>query len=410
MDSDILFLAKLFPRENETEIKMKMKTGLEDAANALQWNIIDGLEENNCGKIKILNYLPVDSYPNGYTEKNIEEFSFAHTDKYDCEDLNVGCTNLSIIKQFVNICPFKREVEKWALDKNKGKKVLVLYTALSMFLSLAKYVKKLNPQVEVCCIIADIPEFAAASDLHGIRKMYNIYQTEKCASLYKYVDKFVLLTAQMAERLGIKVPFTVVEGIAPDNNICVKSELAEKYANKKYILYTGTLNYKFGIGELLDAFALIDNKDVNLIICGFGQAEERIVKDMEHDSRIVYLGKVDRTEALALQRGATVLVNPRQNNEEFTKYSFPSKTMEYLASGVPLVAYKLDGMPDEYDGYINYVPDNLPESLAEEILKVLEMSEEKRKEKGEAARRFVLENKNNIVQSKKILDFISQNN
>ena len=38
-------------------------------------------------------------------------------------------------------------------------------------------------------------------------------------------------------------------------------------------------------------------------------------------------------------------VNPRQNNEEFTKYSFPSKTMEYLASGVPVVAYKLDGIP-----------------------------------------------------------------
>lgn len=409
MGLDLLFLGRLFPREKETEIKNKMKTGMQDAANALQWNIIDGLEANECGRMKILNYLPVDSYPNGYTEKNIEAFHFAHTDKYDCQDLNVGCTNLSVIKQFANVYPFKREMKKWVLDKNEGKKVLVLYTASSMFLTLAKYAKKLNPQVEVCCIIADLPEFATASDLHGIRKAYSSYQTNKCASLYKYIDKFVLLTKQMAERLKIKVPFTVIEGIAPENDSDLKSETAEKYTNKKYILYTGTLNYKFGIGELLDAFKLIEAKDVCLLICGFGQAEERIKQDMKRDSRIVYLGKVNRIDALALQRNATVLVNPRQNNEEFTKYSFPSKTMEYLSSGVPLVAYKLDGMPGEYDSYINYVPDNSPESLAREISKVLDMSDEERACAGKTAQAFVAENKNYIVQSKKILDFILLN-
>ncbi|MBR6618841.1 MAG: glycosyltransferase [Clostridia bacterium] len=407
MGLDVLFLGRLFPHEKESEIKAKMKTGMQDAANALQWNIIDGLEANDCGRMRILNYLPVDSYPKGYTEKNIEEFSFVHTDKYDCEDLNVGCTNLSVIKQFANVYPFKREIKKWALDKNKEKKVLVLYTATRMFLSLAEYAKKLNPVIKTCCIIADIPEYATASDLHGVRKLYSLYQTNKCASLYKYIDKFVLLTKQMAERLNIKVPFTVMEGIAPENDSGLKSETAEIYKNQKYILYTGTLNYKFGIGVLLDAFAMIKDENANLIICGFGQAEERIKEDMKCDSRIVYLGKLDRTDALALQRNATVLVNPRQNNEEFTKYSFPSKTMEYLASGVPLVAYKLDGMPDEYDSYINYVPDNSPESLAREISKVLNMSDEERVCAGEAAQAFVAENKNYIVQSKKILDFIS---
>ena len=79
---DILFLGRLFPKGHEVEIKCKMKTGMQDAANALQWNIIDGMDGNNCGKIKILNYLPVDSYPNGYTDKHIEGFTFQHTNKY----------------------------------------------------------------------------------------------------------------------------------------------------------------------------------------------------------------------------------------------------------------------------------------------------------------------------------------
>lgn len=302
MKVDILFLGRLFPREKEAEIKSKMKTGMQDAANALQWNIIDGLENNNCGKIKIVNYLPVDSYPNGYLDKNIEKFNFKHTDKYECNDINVGCTNLSIVKQFINIVPFRREIKKWVSEKTTSKKVLVMYTASKMFLALAKYAKHCNPEIETCCIIADIPEFASATDLHGIKKLYNMYNKSKCDKLYKFIDKFVLLTDQMAERLSITVPYIVMEGIASEQEVTVSSQLSDKYKNKKYILYTGTLNYKFGIGELLDAFALVPEKDVELLICGFGQAESRIREEMKNDSRIVFLGRVDRSEAIALQR------------------------------------------------------------------------------------------------------------
>ncbi len=406
MKVDILFLGRLFPREKEAEIKSKMKTGMQDAANALQWNIIDGLEENDCGKIRILNYLPVDSYPNGYVDRNIEEFSFKHTDKYECDDINVGCTNLSVVKQFTNIVPFKRKIKKWASEQTASKKVLVMYTASKMFLALAKYAKHCNPEIETCCIIADIPEFASATDLHGIKKFYNIYNKSKCDKLYKFVDKFVLLTDQMAERLSISVPYIVMEGIAPKQDVATNSELSDKYKNERYILYTGTLNYKFGIGELLDAFAQIPDKDIKLIICGFGQAESRIREDMKSDPRIVSLGRVDRAAAIALQRGATVLVNPRQNNEEFTKYSFPSKTMEYLATGVPVVAYKLDGIPDEYDEYINYVKDNSIEAFRDKLIEVCIDKEGLAAEKADSAKKFVLENKNYKAQTKKILDFI----
>ncbi len=406
MELDILFLGRLLPREKEAEIKSKMKNGMVDAANALQWNIIDGLEANDCGKMKILNYLPVESFPRGYEEKKIEEFSFAHTDKYDCEDLNVGCTNLPIIKHFLNIIPFKSKVKKWAKKTGNTKKVVLLYTASSMYLKLAKFAKRINPEIETCCIIADIPEYATGNDLHGIRLLYSNFRKEECASLYKHIDKFVLLTEQMAKRLEINSPFVVMEGIAPELNVKVNNDLAEKYKNEKYILYTGTLNYKFGIGELLDAFALLDDKEVRLMICGFGQAESRIKEEMKTNPGIIFLGKVDRSQVMALQRNATVLVNPRRNNEEYTKYSFPSKTMEYLASGVPLVAYKLDGIPDEYDSYINYVPDDSAESMAYVISRVLKMSDDERKQKGNIAKLFVTENKNNITQSKKILDFI----
>ena len=404
MNYDILFVGKLFPKEKEAEIKSKMRTGMQDAANALQWNIINGLDENHCGTVKIVDQLPVDSYPNGYADKSIPEFVFQHTDRYQSDDKNVACTNITIAKQFLNFSPFRKEVSKWARTDSNRKKVMILYTASPLFLDIARYVKKQYPQVQICCIIADLPEFVCARKLHGIRKLYNEYQAKKSGTLYGFVDKYVLLTKQMAERLNLHVPFMVMEGIAPEDNIPTDDSLARRFQNEKYILYSGTLNYEFGIGTLLEAFSLIEENDLKLIICGFGEAAKAI--ENMHDDRIVFLGKIDRTQVIPLQRNATVLVNPRQNNEEFTKYSFPSKTMEYLATGVPVVAYKLDGIPDEYDEYIRYVPDNSPESLAVVLKDICALTDAERHAIGEKARTFVRKEKNYRKQTQKMLEFI----
>ncbi len=408
MNIDVLFLGRLFPREKEKEIKNKMKTGLQDAANVLQWNIIDGFEENDLGRMKIVNYLPVDAYPNGYDDKFIEGFSFSHTDKYDSKDINVHCCNVFGIKRFVNIFYFKKHIRKWAKQKTDKKKVLFSYTANSMFLSLAKLAKKINSDITVACLIADIPEYSTTTPPTGVKKLYHDFEVKKCEKLYGVVDKYVLLTKQMAERLNLTAPFVVMEGIANTQKTFANEDLAEKYKNEKYILYSGLLNVKFGIGTLLEAFDKIQDYDIKLVLCGSGDGEEIVYQKMKTDDRIIYLGRIDRTSVLALQKNATILVNPRQNNEDFTKYSFPSKNIEYLSSGVPVIAYKLDGIPDEYDDYFLYPENDSCEELYEKMKSVLEMTEEERRSMGEKARSFVVENKNKNKQTQRIFEFIEK--
>ncbi len=408
MSLDVLFLGKLFPREKEQEIKSKMKTGMQDAANALQWNIIDGFEANDFGTMKIINYLPVDAYPNGYTDKFIEGFTFQHTENYKADDVNVKCCNIFGIKRFINSLYFRKYIKKWAEEENGKKKVILSYTANSMFLGLVKLAKKYNKNIVAGCVIADIPEFATAREVTGLKKLYHTYQVKKCASLYSLVDRFVLLTEQMAQRLELTSPFMVMEGIATTDVAEIDKSLARKRENEKYILYSGTLNYKFGIKTLLDAFSQIEDENIKLVVCGFGEAEALIKEIQKKDKRVDFLGRVDRAQVLALQRNATVLVNPRQNNEEFTKYSFPSKNLEYLSSGVPLVAYKLDGIPDEYDEYIIYPADDSAEALENELLNILNMPEESRKEKGKKAKDFVFYNKNKVRQAQRIIEFLSK--
>ena len=206
--------------------------------------------------------------------------------------------------------------------------------------------------------------------------------------------------------MQITQPYCVMEGIA--SKPAEEGTAQQKDKKEKIVLYTGTLHRKFGILHLLQAFQMIPDQDMRLVICGIGDSEAEIKAAAEKDPRICFMGQQPRNEVLSLQRQATVLVNPRQNNEEFTKYSFPSKTMEDLASGVPVVAYKLDGMPDEYDEYIDYPTNDTPNALAKALCLIANMHQEDWRSKGEKASKFVIEKKNAKMQTQRILTFVKK--
>ena len=63
---DILFLGRLFPRDNGPAIRQKARVDMQDAANVLQWNLIEGLLSNGVQKVHTVSYLPIDSWPKHY--------------------------------------------------------------------------------------------------------------------------------------------------------------------------------------------------------------------------------------------------------------------------------------------------------------------------------------------------------
>ena len=80
--------------------------------------------------------------------------------------------------------------------------------------------------------------------------------------------------------------------------------------------------------------------------------------------------------------------------------------MEYLASGKPVLCYKLDGFPDEYDDYFYYVNGDTIEDLSRAIVYVCEKSESELEAQGKRNQSFVRNKKNPFVQTKKIVDII----
>lgn len=402
---EILFLGGLFPKETEAKIISDSKKTIQNAANNLQWCFVSGLDENCSEPITILNSLFIGSFPKRYKKLYINTYSFEHT-KHAQNDINVGFLNFTGIKKFSRYISLKPYIKKWAEKKTEKRKVIVAYAMTETFTKLMHYSKKIDKNIILCLIIPDLPKYMNTSYNESIIfKTLKDFEIKNMMNDLKYIDCYVLLTEHMHQALGIKSKYIVVEGIS--TNIFENIELVTNVDNLKCVLYSGGLFEKYGIIDLLNAFEKTSNINYRLIICGSGDSEDKVILSCKRDSRIIFKGLLPREDVLRLQKSATVLVNPRRNNEEFTKFSFPSKILEYMSSGRPMIAYKLDGIPDEYDQYFYKVKDN-DNGLFETLEDVLEKQKNELDLKGELAKEFVLNKKNGKKQAAKIIQMINE--
>ena len=180
-----------------------------------------------------------------------------------------------------------------------------------------------------------------------------------------------------------------------------------RYASSVHAISTKEVAKRYGIMQLISAFYRINSGNYRLWICGSGNAEDEIKSFVEIDRRITYWGELANSEVRKLQKRATVLVNPRMSAELFTKYSFPSKIIEYLASGTPTISYRLAGIPDEYFDYC-FVPDREDEDgLKQCIIDVCEMTSDELSSFGSKAKDFITKNKNPRAQAERIIEMIT---
>lgn len=115
-----------------------------------------------------------------------------------------------------------------------------------------------------------------------------------------------------------------------------------KSGKTKY-MYAGTLSDVTGVDILLDAIEMWDADDVEFYISGKGFLEENVRKAADKDHRIKYLGFIPDDEYYKLMQEMDVFINPRNMDMEQNQNNFPSKVLEYLATGRIVVSTKFPG-------------------------------------------------------------------
>lgn len=400
---DICLVMGLYPKEKAHEIEEDSIYGIQNAANVFQWNIVNGILANEIANVEIINSVYIGSFPQKNKRLIVPSY------KFDVQKgiigKNIGFLNIPIVKEFVRFFSMKSALKKWALNGKKNK-VAIAYAATYPMTKALSYLKKVNPNIMTCLVVPDLPIFMNLSKsktgiLHRIKD--KVVQAEMIKA-----DSYVLLTEQMKNMIegSEKKPVSIVEGMSSTigkGTICF--EVYDRLPFR-YFLYTGTLNYQYGIMNLLDAYESAETGDIHLVICGEGEAAAEISKRMKNNNRIHFLGCCSHEKVLDLQKCAFALVNPRCNEGEYTKYSFPSKIMEYMLSGRPTIAYLLSGMPKEYGNYLICI-ENKPDGIKCALEYISQQDAHFCEEFGNTAREFVVNKKNCKVQMKKVLRMLS---
>ena len=183
-----------------------------------------------------------------------------------------------------------------------------------------------------------------------------------------------------------------------------------------YIAYLGPLNQqKDGILTLVESFTEVAAKypEMHLIIAGIGTQQEKnelssFITQLHLAERVHYLGHISSNEIPAFFHGAKLLVSCRRKSFQ-NEYNFPTKVMEYLATGKPTVTT----VPGELAFYLKdrvnaFVADmDDANTVASKMLEALQDYDFALKV-AQNGKKLVKDNFNPIIQVKKIIDFCKE--
>jgi len=398
---NIIFLGGIFSKGNKSDILLKSKGGMQFAADTLQKNYIEGLSKNKkVDSISVINLPFIGAYPKRY--KNILFLPANKTEHLGRVTIkNTPFLNLIFLKNLHRLFLSAKLIISETKKLNNSKTILLCYSMHLPFLLGCYFAKLVKKDIHLCIIAPDLPEYMA--DRKGVSKfVFSLLSRISYITASKF-DSVVVITKHMSNKFPNKLNKVLIEGIA-DPQYTSTADITER---KKYFLYSGTLDQRYGIRHLINSYIASNLKDYKLYICGDGDDRDYIENAISNGANIKYLGQLDREKVLTLQKNATLLINPRDNESEYTKYSFPSKIIEYMSSGVPVLMYWLDGIPDEYHQYCYLIPPG-PDGLKNKLIELSLLSEKELFKTGISAKKFIVENKLPELQVEKLLKSISE--
>ena len=242
--------------------------------------------------------------------------------KLVAEDKVVGNIHYHYLKvirsKYLRVFSMKSQFKKLLPSLIDEQTVLITDTINPRCVQLMNYAKK-KYKIPCLGICTDSP-----SNISGTSRAYTMFLLNNT----KHLDGYITLTEALNSLFNPnKKPNVTFEGII-ENEVEDKTDIQGDYA-----FFGGALLPRYGVYQLIEAFKQVKNKDLSLLICGHHADEEKLLNAIGEDTRIKFLGILPVKEVLALEKHATMNINPRPFTQDLDRLSIPSKTLEYLSSG-----------------------------------------------------------------------------
>ena len=194
-------------------------------------------------------------------------------------------------------------------------------------------------------------------DLHDNYESYGMYKIPFFWALDRHITKNSPIITTVSNSLKKKISnyrkknvFVIQNGFDETKFISLdKNKSRNEFGflkGDKLIVYTGTLQKAQGIHILIKAFRILqkDIPELKLVLAGRFFGKQRREIDIQHKG-IIYLGSISQEKIPLLLNSADVLVVPNTRNN-FSKYCFPYKVVEYMGCNVPIVATDVGDVGD----------------------------------------------------------------
>ncbi len=396
----VLFISSSCSKEKYREVYNMRNQKLIDPQQKFCNLLIEGMSSAEGVEIECLSALPVSASTVSQSRFDDEVETISPTLRYHY----LAFRNGKISRYLTLFRNCASEVKKW-IHKCPGEDKCIICDALSYFITRPAQIIAKKNGVKIIGIITDLP--LLSTNMKGRKESIvkrvglSVFQHLTDNSLKAY-DAYVPLTSSIDEYVNKDgKPMLIVEGSVDSKEI--HSASVEKKG--KVMMYAGGVYEKYGIKNLVEAFIKADVREYELHIYGEGSYVPKLLNIAEAHPNVQYKGMVSLDEVVIREKEASILVNPRPSDEDFSKYSFPSKTLEYMVSKTPLLTTRLPGIPESYFEYLfTFEKEDMP-SMSSVVREVCSLSSSQLDEKGEMAYRYVINEKNNCIQGQRIIEF-----
>lgn len=373
------------------------------AGDRWQKHLLRELEANGLSGIEVFSGRPVTSFPVGRrifygfsAQRLVQSIPVRYPPFINCGPLKTLTLGLSTV-----FC-----VLLWGWRHRRYARRLVLCYNVSSPHGLCTLLAAWLTRSTAAAVVADV--FVPGD---GVLPNSVVRQCDYALQRYslRFFDGLVVLTDAISEDFAPKVKAIKVEGGVDEARAPVTKSNRHTQSERTFtFMYAGGLSPFNGVQLLLDGFALLNGEQYRLVVAGSGPEEATVRAAVAGDARIEYLGVLNHERLYAQYELADALINPRPSGRRSNRYVFPSKLLEYLATGKPVVTTATVEIAKEYGAYVVTIEDETPEGLARTLSEVACRESTDLQELGEAARRFVLGEKTWRAQGRRIASFLQR--
>lgn len=388
----LLFISNIVPDCKEYQNPAFARSG-----NNVLLGIADHLSTQK--DVTILSCMPIPAFPKGPLFYRPKTYKLASGSNIEF----LPILNIKLLKQIVWGILCFIYIIKWSRKRTKSKRTILLYNTYTPPISWIYRAARVS-RSKLYAILYDLGMPSKKLGLSLLTRFGYRVQEKKAKKYISKIDGRIVINENIIDYYAPNKDYILVDGGINNEVINELFPLKESTNERTIFVCAGLLWEQNGIRLLLSLLKNNPNLNIEINFAGSGPDEKLVQKAAAADPRIRYHGMLSRTELFKLYSTADCLLNLRKEDE--IDFHFPSKLIEYLATGKHIISTKVAHAENKYGAYMTFINNFTESDLLKAINTFNQMPKDQVYKTGCLAREYMLKSHTWDSQTEKILNYI----